>query len=126
MTLKHRLKKIEARISPPQKFKNWIAHDEKEVEEITSGKRKHADGTFYNAMDMIYLINRIFTDKKPDEIEARNEPVHSFDFGKNDTTELDQLPRKLEDGQNVDIEARISALEQRKTTLEKKIAEGEK
>ena len=117
MTLKHRLKKIEAKLDPSKKFKVWIAHNKKEVEEIAAGKRQHKDGTFYNG-EMIYMIDRIITDKLPKDVEARGGPDHSLDFGENDTTEEDTRP-------DDDIKARISALKQRKAELERMIEEGE-
>jgi len=147
MTLKHRLKRIEEKIKPPeQKTKVWLIRtnygldnlkngkdsyfeglsfkdlDDKKktkaiIQEIKSGNVQHKDGTYYQEGDSFILLSRIFTDKKPDEIDER-EPVHSFDFDTNYEKE-DELTDE-------DMEARISALEQRKIELERKITEGEK
>ena len=123
MTLKHRLKKIEAKLDPSKKFKVWVAHSQKEVEEIAAGKRQHPDGTFYDG-ELIYMIDRIITDKLPKGYQARDDQDHPLDFGENDTTEEDTRPDEgtLPDD---DIKARISALKQRKEDLERMIEEGE-
>lgn len=129
MTLKHRVKRIERAIIPRPKARLWIVRDSyngdradpdgkkrmaAKIEAIKDGKVKNQDGTFYQEGDIFFIISRIFTDERPDELGG--------------FTPLKPLIEKpvLLPPEEESIEQRIEVLKKRKEELEQKIKEREK
>jgi len=81
MSIKERLKKIEKEIVPRPKHKLWIVNEsykgnekddpegkkrlDKKIQDIRDSKVKNKDGTYYQEGDTFFIIDRIFTDKRP-------------------------------------------------------------